>query len=351
MEAAFRRQLSIFVKSSLIAVKNICRLLFPLAVSLFSFLPPAISQEYPAIYAIDATQPVGIAPVYRLIDAQAAYESHWDTLPQVQFWRRLIRLSPDSSLVNIAATRTVLAVVSTDDWNLLSSREKTRFLQNMRQKHGLPAARSIYVTAGKADYYHLEAALPDIDRSIRIFEENGTEPWYAQAVLMVESPGALRASPAGARGAFQLMPYVARTHGLRVDREVDERTELDKSAAAAAQFISNTCLPEARRLLRYRGIRYQESELWFRLLVLHVYHAGSQNVSNAMDTFRPRSGGMSLIQQLWKAETGDFRNASQNYSQVALATWLELQEMVYRQYDVACEADSSATEPDWISEK
>ena len=351
MEAVVQHRLSIFVQMPSSKLKTISRLLFPLSVYFLLLISPAISQEYPALFATDATRPADMAPTYRIIDAHAVYESHWDTLPQVQFWRRLTRLSPDSSLVNIAATRSVLAVVATEDWNLLSSREKTRFLQNMRQKHGLPAARSLYVTAGKADYYHLEAALPDIDRSIRIFEENGTEPWYAQAVLMVESPGALRESPAGARGAFQLMPYVARSNGLRVDREIDERTDLDKSAAAAAKFISNTCLPEARRLMRYRGIRYQESELWFRLLVLHVYHAGSQNVSNAMDTFHPRSGGMSLIRQLWKAETGDFRNASQNYSQVALATWLELQEMVYRQYDVTCEEAPATTNPDFISEK
>lgn len=314
-------------------------MLVPLSVCLLFLLPKAISQQYPPFYAIDVVQQPPLATPYRLIDTEAVYESHWDTLSQVRFWRRLIRLSPDSSLVSVAATREVLACISSADWASFSGSQQVQYLSSLRKQYTLSRAQAIYVTAGKADYYQLHATIPDINQAIGIFEAAGIEPWYAQTILMIESPGALRKSSAGARGAFQLMEYVAKNNGLTINGEVDERTDLSLSAVAAARFIRETCLPETRRLLRYRGISYAESDLWFRLLVLHVYHAGSQNVSDALNTFRPRSGGMKLIQQLWRAKTKDFRNASQNYSQVALATWLELEAMVYREYDVACEGE------------
>lgn len=55
-----------------------------------------------------------------------------------------------------------------------------------------------------------------------------------------------RASSAGAVGIAQLMPDVARALGLRVDDQVDERTDAEKCARAGARYL-------AEKLRTYRG--------------------------------------------------------------------------------------------------
>ena len=75
------------------------------------------------------------------------------------------------------------------------------------------------------------------------------------------------------------------------------------------------------------GIKnYKENDLWFRLLVMHSYHAGAGNVKKALFTFRPTEGNMNLIYTLWHTETRHFKSASQNYSQLVLAALLEVNE-------------------------
>jgi hypothetical protein len=71
---------------------------------------------------------------------------------------------------------------------------------------------------------------------------------------------------------------------------------------------------------------YHEDELWFRLLVMHVYHAGAGNVQRALFTFCPTEGNMDLIFTLWRTQTSRFKSASQNYSQLVLAAMLEMNE-------------------------
>ena len=81
-------------------------------------------------------------------------------------------------------------------------------------------------------------------------------------------------------------------------------------------------------MLDARCIPYEGNELWFRLLVLHVYHAGAGNVRSAMALIDTDIKGMPVIQQLWETEARGFRNASQNYSQLALATLIELDRII-----------------------
>ena len=47
------------------------------------------------------------------------------------------------------------------------------------------------------------------------------DPWYAQAILMIESPNKLQKSNAGAYGSFQLMKDVARLFGLKVNKSIE----------------------------------------------------------------------------------------------------------------------------------
>jgi hypothetical protein len=51
-------------------------------------------------------------------------------------------------------------------------------------------------------------------------------------------------------------------------------------------------------------------------------------VSRALSVIQPETGNMDLIKRLWHTSAGGFRNASQNYSQIAIATLLELDDHV-----------------------
>jgi hypothetical protein len=154
------------------------------------------------------------------------------------------------------------------------------------------------------------------------------DPWYAQAILLIESPNKLQKSNAGAYGPFQLMKDVARLFGLKVNRSIDERADFERSAYAASSLIKAVCIPKTKEILDSLHVPYNESELWFKLLVMHSYHAGPGNVKKALYTFMPAKGDMSLIYNLWHAETRHFKSASQNYSQLVLASMLEMNERI-----------------------
>lgn len=65
-------------------------------------------------------------------------------------------------------------------------------------------------------------------------------PAELAAVALVESGFTVDAvSPAGATGLWQFMPATARAYGLRIDREVDERTSIWASTKAAAHHLAD----------------------------------------------------------------------------------------------------------------
>jgi hypothetical protein len=213
------------------------------------------------------------------------------------------------------------------DWEKKSDLEKKIYRDSIRCDLGLDSTQRIYITAGKKFFYDFNKTYQNFHRGINGFIENGVDPWYAQAILLIESPNKLQKSNAGAYGPFQLMKEVARLFGLKVNRQIDERADFDRSAYAASSLIRKICIPNTRRMLDSLGIRnYREDELWFRLLVMHSYHAGAGNVQQALFTFMPKEGNMELIYGLWKAQTRRFKTASQNYSQLILAAMLEMNE-------------------------
>ena len=70
-----------------------------------------------------------------------------------------------------------------------------------------------------------------------LIKEEGLPEWIVR-IPMVESGFNTRAvSPKGAGGLWQLMPETARSLGLRVDSEVDERFDPVKSTKAALRLI------------------------------------------------------------------------------------------------------------------
>ncbi|RMG60096.1 MAG: lytic transglycosylase domain-containing protein [Bacteroidetes bacterium] len=282
----------------------------------------------------------------KVVQDSAIYREGWDSLPQPRFWRQAMQLPPDSVMINIAKTRQVVGYMKTMHWVQRSERAKKAFEDSIRSVYDLDRDDEIYFTTGRRHFYHFAEVLPQIDRAVEIFEEEGVDPWYAQAILLIESPGRLQFSTEGAYGAFQLMEGVAREMGLTVNDSIDERAEFDPAARGAARLIRRICLPKTRQLLAQQGLAYRETDTWFRLLVMHVYHAGIGNVRRAVRKVRSEEGGIPFFQELWQTKSRRFGNASQNYSQIILAALMELDQLLQRT-GIICDAlpemrDSSA---------
>jgi hypothetical protein len=257
------------------------------------------------------------------------FEEKWDALPQPVFWQQVMALSPDSLIVNVAANRQIITRVSHKDWEAQTQLQKDAYKDSIRTRYNLAPDAGIFVTAGKNHFYRFSDVIPQITRGVEVFAGNFVDPWYAQAILLIESPGQLAKSTAGAYGPFQLMPGVARNMGLTVNKTVDERGDFDKSAWGASELLKRICIPEAKRILDVRNITYNQTDLWFRLFVMHIYHAGSGNVSKVIEAINPTEGGQNLITQMWQTKAGGFGNASQNYSQVVLAALLTLDDILH----------------------
>ena len=276
---------------------------------------------------------------YVILRDKLIYLNGWDTLNQPNFWRKLMQTPPDSGYINIGSTRQILAKWHIDDWENLPDEKKQAYRDSIKQYYNLPETEHIYFTSGKSDFYRFENVLEAIHKAIPIFEQQGVDPFYAEAILLIESPNKLQKSPVGADGHFQLMKKVAIQMGLKVNKQVDERKDFDKSAMAAAKLIKTVCIPYTDTILKDLNIPRDTTALWYRLLVLHVYHAGAYNVRQAAKDIKNPQPSLELIKQLWTIEKGNFRNASQNYSQLILASLMEFEKMLYEKakYIYVCE--------------
>ncbi|WP_107039180.1 transglycosylase SLT domain-containing protein [Brumimicrobium mesophilum] len=257
------------------------------------------------------------------------FEEEWNNLAHPVFWRTIMKLSPDSCVINIGATRQIIKSMSVESWDKRSDDEKDVYRDSVRSANGLTSEDKVYMTTGKSDFYTFDNVLPTISKGVEVFKQQDVDPWYAQAILMIESPGRLAKSNVGAYGSFQLMASVARAQGLTVNKYRDDRKDFVKSAIGASSLIAKVCIPEAKVILDAKGIKYNENDLWFRLFVLHIYHAGAYNVAGVVNKINPSEGGMELIQNMWITSNGRFRNASQNYSQLALAAMLIFEDMLW----------------------
>lgn len=256
---------------------------------------------------------------------QSIYHLKVDTLPQVRFWRNIMNMHEDTAFLCVANSRCIVQKISVKDWNCKSDSAKKFYKDSVRTALNLDTASRILLTAGKKYFYDFSKTSVNFDRGIRCFIQNDVDPWYAQAILLIESPNKLQKSNAGAYGSFQLMKDVARMYGLKVNKSIDERADFERSAYAASSLLKYICIPRARRMLDSLHISgYNEDQLWFRLLVMHIYHAGAYNVQKALFSFCPTEGNMDLIFTLWRTQTGRFKSASQNYSQLVLAAMLEM---------------------------
>lgn|GEM_PF-155906 len=265
-----------------------------------------------------------------LVNSHQLFSEGWDTLAQPLFWKQIICLSPDSCIVNIARSRTPLVRTNYKEWLKQSESEKTVFKSQLKEDLCIDYSSELYVTNGKNEFYEHRKSIPTIAKAVSYFKEYGVDPWYAQTILLIESPGKhLAKSYVGAAGPFQIMRSVALMYGLKVNKYVDERSDLKRASYGASRLISTVCIPRVKNMLNSRNIAYSETDIWFRLLVLHAYHAGAGNLACAINQINPAEGGQSLLKTLWKTECGGFKNESQNYSQIALAAIMNFENIIH----------------------
>ena len=83
-------------------MKQLLSLIAFSTISLFGLSQPLDNWEADKI---KVTQASGAQTI---MHAEALFEDRWDQLPQAQFWKKIMLLSPDSCLINVAANRQVL---------------------------------------------------------------------------------------------------------------------------------------------------------------------------------------------------------------------------------------------------
>jgi tetratricopeptide (TPR) repeat protein len=316
------------------------RLLFILSAFLLSFITSAKEGEpgtpgtssKPSFHASTIDRYVvglnGVTPM-KFMNDEVLFREGWHMLPQAQFWQQIMNLTPDSAIINVGSTRQVLDRIYIKKWSKYTEVQKALYKDSIRKYNSIPDSVSLLVTTGKKDFYEFKKVMPTISRAIEAFKQNGVDPWYAQAILLIESPGKSNTkSCVGANGPFQLMKSVARAQGLKVNKTVDERTDIDRAAYGASRLLSRICIPYTKAMLDSQHISYQETDLWFRLLVMHSYHAGAGNVAGVIRKINPTEGGMQLIQKVWQTTYGGFKNSSQNYSQLVLAAFTNFDAIV-----------------------
>ena len=273
------------------------------------------------ITGLSASAFVVTNPELKTTNSTSASEIHaleLDKLPNVLFWRKIMNLHKDSCILNIHSNRTIID----------TEQVKHSILDSLKKLYGIIDSPRIVGTMGKSFFYSFEKISEKIPQGILAFENNGLDGWYAKAILLIESPNQLQKSNAGAYGPFQLMPGVARNYGLRVNKHVDERADFNRSAYAASELIKTICIPYARQMLSARSINFNENDLWFKLFVMHLYNAGAGNVQLALNAIPQPGVGIELIKQLWNTSAGRFKSASQNYSQIILAAFLEYEDRI-----------------------
>jgi hypothetical protein len=296
-----------------------------------TYLPASSTQNGWHIAGLSASAFVVTNPELKTTSSASASEIHaleLDKLPNVLFWRKIMNLHKDSCILNIHSNRTIIATMHASSWYGSTEQVKHSILDSLKKLYGIIDSPRIVGTMGKSFFYAFEKISEKIPQGILAFENNGLDGWYAKAILLIESPNQLQKSNAGAYGPFQLMPGVARNYGLKVNKHVDERADFNRSAYAASELIKTICIPYARQMLSARSINFNENDLWFKLFVMHLYNAGAGNVQLALNAISQPGVGIELIKQLWNTSAGRFKSASQNYSQIILAAFLEYEDRI-----------------------
>jgi hypothetical protein len=248
------------------------------------------------------------------------------------FWRRVLDLGRDSSIVVDIETRQTYGVVPA---HLIDSMERMgrldSFAKAFRMNLGFDSLAPIRFVRGKTEFFQYQKVGPLLHMAFQEFAKHAVDPKIAELLLLIESPNDPNGvSSSGAVGHFQLMPFVAKKYGLVVTSSRDERLDFSRSAYAAARLVKEYAMPAADEICASIGLEPKHNELWYHLLVLHIYNAGGGTVSQAAAVIGQVEDPYELIQTLWKTKAGRFGNQSQNYSQVALASYCKYRDFLFQ---------------------
>ena len=174
---------------------------------------------------------------YYVVDFSSLYADAWHEYPQARFWYQIINMAEEDALISVGKTRQILGRRSSEYYECLEKEERKAYKDSVRKAHGLATNEVLYVTYGKRDYYQFSDAISQIDKAIPYFAREDVNPWYAQAILLVESPAKLRFSPVGAYGPFQIMKSIGLEYGITINNELDERAKIETAAPVAAKLI------------------------------------------------------------------------------------------------------------------
>ncbi|MCA9754057.1 MAG: lytic transglycosylase domain-containing protein, partial [Gemmatimonadetes bacterium] len=83
----------------------------------------------------------------------------------------------------------------------------------------------------------MERSRPHLASIRRVFAENHLPEVFAYLPFIESGYQTTISSPAGARGLWQFMPKTARGYGLRVDDQVDQRTDPELATEAACRYL------------------------------------------------------------------------------------------------------------------
>ena len=90
-----------------------------------------------------------------IVGADAIFKDKWHALPQPNFWKQVMLLSPDSCLINVAENRIILEKKSFLEWRTQTEAQKSRYKDSLRKAFNLTSNEQINVTSGKNDFYKL----------------------------------------------------------------------------------------------------------------------------------------------------------------------------------------------------
>lgn len=270
--------------------------------------------------------PIKSRPIdsFHCIEVPAQQLLFFRNQPPIKFWQKVILLTKDSCIVVHKESRHVIDVISAVCLDsLVLNTQLDRTAQCYRDSMGYEVCELVKFVRGKREFFDFNKVGLLVDDAKIIFDEIGVNPIYAQFILLIESPNNPKArSTSGAVGHYQLMPFVAKKYGLLVTSGRDDRHDFKLSSMAAAKLMRDYCIPNASRMASSLGLIPNFDELWFELLVMHVYNAGAGNVRKAVGVVGEVRSGEELIMKLWKTQAGAFGNSSQNYSQLALASYI-----------------------------
>lgn len=283
-----------------------------------------------AIYHDSTFDCEGIRYDFLALDPQHSFQLCHQ--PGPLFWRRVLDLGRDSSIAVDIVTRQTYGVLPAQ---LIDSMERMgkldSFAKAFRMNLGFDSLAPIRFVRGKSQFFQYHKVGPLLHLAFQEFANLGVDPRIAEMLLLIESPNNPHGvSSSGAVGHFQLMPFVAKKYGLTVTSSRDERLDFSRSAYAAARLVKEYAMPAADEICRSVGLDPKPSELWYHLLLLHIYNAGGGSVSQAAAAIGRVEDPYEFIQTLWKTKAGRFGNQSQNYSQVALASYCKYRDLLYQ---------------------